>query len=236
MAGHSKWSNIKHKKAAVDQKRGKIFTKLIRELVVAAKGGGEPADNPTLRAAIDKALSANMKRDTIDKAIARGSGNTNTENYEEAVYEGYGANGTAFIVECLTDNKNRTVAEVRHLFSKHGGNLGVAGSVLHQFKTIGQIIFDETTDAESLLDMALELGVSDVLNVDNYIELQTEPVDFLAIKTSLIAKGYQPEYAAVNKIAQVPVELSEEQTEKAQTLIDSLEELDDVQNVFANIV
>ena len=235
MAGHSKWSNIKHKKAVVDQKRGKIFTKVIRELVVAAKGGGEPADNPKLRAVIDKALAVNMKRDTIDKAIARGSGNTDTENYEQAWYEGYAPYSVAIIVECLTDNRNRTVGEVRHLFSKHGGNLGVSGSVSYMFETLGQIIFSQNCNQDALLEVALESGASDVETYNDSIAVETAVADFLTVKTALEKKGFTPEYASINKIATNTVTLDKEQQQKVLNLIDKLEDLDDVQEVYSNL-
>ena len=179
MAGHSKWANIKHKKAAVDAKRGKVFTKIIRELTVAAKKGANPDDNPALRGVIDKALAANMKKDTIDKAILRGSGQGEGEDYEELTYEGYGPSGVAVLVECLTDNRNRTVAEVRHAFTKRGGNLGTDGSVAYLFEKKGQITFAPGSDEESIMDSALEAGADDVVeNDDGSIDVMTPWEDF----------------------------------------------------------
>ena len=235
MAGHSKWANIKHKKALVDAKRGKTFTKLIRELVVAAKSGPNPADNPRLRAAVDKALSSNMKRDTIDKAIIRGSGAGEGENYEEVTYEGYGPNGIAVLVECLTDNRNRSVAEVRHAFSKRGGNLGVDGSVAYMFNNIGQIVFEAGADEEAIMEAALDAGADDVINHDDgNIEVVTSFELFLSVKDALISAGLEPVFAETAKVADTQIELSEENAEKIAGLVDMLEELDDVQNVYTN--
>ena len=190
MAGHSKWANIKHRKAAQDAKRGKVFTKIIREIVVAAKAGGpNPEDNPTLRAVVDKALGSNMKRDTIDKAIARGAGTGDEDNYEAATYEGYGAGGIAVLVECLTDNRNRTVAEVRHAFSKRGGNLGTDGSVAYLFTRTGQISFEQG-DEEQVMDIALEAGAEDVVtNDDGSIDVSTAFEEFLSVKDAMINAG-----------------------------------------------
>jgi len=175
MAGHSKWANIKHRKAAQDAKRGKVFTKLIRELVVAARAGGpQPEDNPRLRAAVDKALGANMKRDTIDKAIARGAGNAEGDNYDEVTYEGYGVGGVAVLVECMTDNRNRTVADVRHAFSKRGGNLGTDGSVAYLFNRLGQILYPPGVNEERVMEVALEAGADDVIDHnDGSVEVLT---------------------------------------------------------------
>jgi YebC/PmpR family DNA-binding regulatory protein len=236
MAGHSKWANIKHRKAAQDAKRGKIFTKLIRELVVAARsGGGDPADNPRLRAAMDKALGANMKKDTIEKAIARGIGDGEGDNYEENTYEGYAPGGVAIIVETMTDNKNRTVAEVRHAFSKHGGSLGTEGSVAFQFSKIGQIIFEPGIDEEEIMDAALESGAEDVIpQQDGSVEVQTAWEDFLSIKDTLAQNGFEAANAEVTMVAQNYIDLDVDGAGKLLRLIDRLEDLDDVQNVYSN--
>lgn len=236
MAGHSKWANIKHRKAAQDAKRGKIFTKLIRELVVAAKmGGGNPEDNPRLRAAVDKALGANMKRDTIDKAIQRGAGDAEGDNYEEVIYEGYGTNGIAVLVECLTDNRNRTVSDVRHAFTKRGGNLGTDGSVAYLFTRTGQISYAPGSDEDAVMEAALEAGAEDVVaNDDGSIDVLTAWEDFVAVKESLITAGMEPESAEVTMVASTTVELDADGAEKIMALVDHLEDLDDVQNVYTN--
>jgi len=236
MAGHSKWANIKHRKARQDAIRGKVFTKLIRELVVAAKtGGGVPEDNPRLRAAVDKALGANMKRDTIDKAIQRGAGDAEGENYEEVTYEGYGANGIAVLVECLTDNRNRTVSEVRHAFTKRGGNLGTDGSVAYLFTRTGQISYPPGSDEDTIMEAALEAGAEDVVtNDDGSIDVLTAWEDFVAVKEALVAKGIEPVSAEVTMVAATTVELDVEGAEKIMALVDHLEDLDDVQNVYTN--
>jgi YebC/PmpR family DNA-binding regulatory protein len=234
MAGHSKWANIKHRKGRQDAKRGKIFTKIIRELVVAAKGGGEPADNPRLRAAVDKALGANMKRDTIDKAIARGAGSDNTENYDELTYEGYATGGVAVLVECMTDNRNRTVAEVRHAFTKRGGNLGTDGSVAYLFTRQGQLFFPQA-DEDALLEAALECGADDVeMHDDGSAVVLTRFEDFLAVKDALAAAGFVPAEAEVTMVAATTIALDKESSEKVMALVDMLEDLDDVQNVYTN--
>ncbi|ACV27277.1 YebC/PmpR family DNA-binding transcriptional regulator [Kangiella koreensis] len=236
MAGHSKWANIKHRKAAQDAKRGKIFTKIIRELVVAAKeGGGDPNDNPRLRAAMDKALGANMKKDTIEKAIERGTGNAEGDNYEELTYEGYGPGGVAILVECMTDNKNRTVGEVRHAFTKHGGNLGTNGSVAYLFEKKGQFIFGDNVEEEALMEAALEAGAEDfVAHNDGSFELQTTPEDFLDIKEALVKAGFEPENAEVSMLPSTQAELDVNDGAKVIRLVDRLEELDDTQNVYTN--
>ncbi|WP_257294829.1 YebC/PmpR family DNA-binding transcriptional regulator [Endozoicomonas sp. YOMI1] len=236
MAGHSKWANIKHRKAAQDAKRGKIFTKIIRELTVAAKqGGGNVEDNPKLRAIVDKALAANMTRDTINRAIARGAGGEDDSNMEEVTYEGYGAGGIAVLVECLTDNRNRTVAEIRHAFSKHGGNLGTDGSVAYLFERKGQIFFEEGIDEEQLMDSALEAGAEDVItNDDGSVEVLTEWTEFMAVKDALEAAGLSPAGGEVAMIASTQAELDLGGAEKIMKLIDRLEDLDDVQNVYTN--
>ena len=195
MAGHSKWANIKHRKAAQDAKRGKVFTKLIRELVVAAKSGGPlPEDNPRLRAAVDKALGNNMKRDTIDKAIARGAGAGEGDNYEEVTYEGYGVGGIAVLVDCMTDNRNRTVSDVRHAFTKRGGNLGTDGSVAYLFNRTGQISYPAGVDENRLIEVALEAGAEDVVtNDDGSMDVLTAWEDFSAVKEALQGAGLEPE-------------------------------------------
>jgi YebC/PmpR family DNA-binding regulatory protein len=236
MAGHSKWANIKHRKAAQDAKRGKVFTKLIRELVVAAKSGGPlPEDNPRLRAAVDKALGANMKRDTIDKAIARGAGNADGDNYDEVTYEGYGSGGVAVLVECMTDNRNRTVADVRHAFSKRGGNLGTDGSVAYLFTRTGQLSYAPGADEEQIMEAALEAGAEDVVtNDDGSVDVLTPWEDFLAVKDALIAAGLEPESAEVVMLPSTSVELDKSGAETLLGLVDMLEDLDDVQNVYTN--
>lgn len=237
MAGHSKYANIKHRKAAQDAKRGKVFTKLIRELVVAAKEGGPSVeDNPRLRAAVDKALGANMKRDTVEKAIDRGAGNNDADNYEEATYEGYGTAGIAILVETLTDNKNRTVAEVRHAFSKAGGNLGTDGSVAYLFTRTGQMSFDSSVDENELMEAALDAGAEDVIaNDDGSFEVQTAFEDFLNVKDALTGAGLKPIEADVTMIASTTIEVDIDNAEKFLRLVDALEDLDDVQNVYSNV-
>ena len=235
MAGHSKWANIKHRKAAQDAKRGKVFTKIIRELTVAAKQGGNPEDNPRLRAAVDKALGANMKRDTIDKAIARGAGGGEGENYEELTYEGYGAGGVAVLVEAMTDNRNRTVAEVRHAFTKRGGNLGTDGSVAYLFTRKGQISFAPGADEEQLMELALEAGADDVVaHDDGSVDVMTAFEDFLNVKDAILAAGLEPAAAEVTMIPSTTVDLDLAGAEKVMGLVDMLEDLDDVQNVYTN--
>ncbi len=236
MAGHSKWANIKHRKAAQDAKRGKVFTKLIRELVVAAKeGGGEVADNPRLRLAMDKALGANMKKDTIEKAIARGAGGGEGENYDELTYEGYAPGGTAILVETMTDNVNRTVSQVRAAFTKAGGNLGTSGSVAYLFDKKGQIGFEDDSDEDAIMEVALESGADDVVtNDDGSIDVFTTQSDFLAVKQALEDAKLQPAYAEVTMIPSTSNELDVEAAQKLLRLIDVLEDLDDVQNVYHN--
>lgn len=236
MAGHSKWANIKHRKARQDAKKGKIFTKLIRELTVAAKLGGEHvADNPRLRAAVDEALSANMTRDTIDRAIARGAGTQESENLEELVYEGYGPGGVAVLVETLTDNKNRTVAEVRHGFSKHGGNLGTSGSVAYLFAKKGYLVLPKGADEDAVLEVALEAGADDLVpQSDGSLEITT-PMDRLgAVKDALSAAGFSVQESAITMIASTEVNLDHEGAEKLLPLLEHLEDLDDVQKVYSN--
>ncbi len=236
MAGHSKWANIKHRKAAQDAKRGKVFTKLIRELVVAARAGGpQPEDNPRLRAAVDKALGANMKRDTIDKAIARGAGNAEGDNYDEVTYEGYGVGGVAVLVECMTDNRNRTVADVRHAFSKRGGNLGTDGSVAYLFNRLGQILYPPGVNEERVMEVALEAGADDVIDHDDgSVEVLTPWEEFLAVKDAMQAAGLEHESADVIMQPSTSVTLDRAGAEKVMGLVDMLEDLDDVQNVYTN--
>lgn len=235
MAGHSKWANIKHRKAAQDAKRGKIFTKLIREIVVAAKAGGpNPEDNPSLRAVVDKALGANMKRDTVEKAIARGAGTNDEDNYEAVSYEGYGVGGVAVLVECLTDNRNRTVAEVRHAFSKRGGNLGTDGSVAYLFTRIGQISFAAGNE-DQIMELALEAGAEDVVaNDDGSFDVSTAFEDFLVVKEAMVAAGLTPDHAEITLLPSTMVELDKAGAEKIMGLVDMLEDLDDIQSVYTN--
>ncbi len=236
MAGHSKWANIKHRKAAQDNKRGKVFTKIIREIVVAAKqGGGAPEDNPKLRQVIDKALNANMTRDTINRAISRGVGGGDDTNMEEVSYEGYGPGGVAVLVECLTDNRNRTVSEVRHAFSKHGGNLGTEGSVAYLFSRKGQLLFADDIDEDKLFNLAIDSGAEDIIsNDDNSVEVITEWTELMHVKDSLVKQGFTPANAEVTMIPSTTSALDQEQAEKITKLIDRLEDLDDVQNVYTN--
>ena len=236
MAGHSKWANIKHRKASQDAKRGKIFTKLIRELTVAAKeGGGVPDDNPRLRAAVDKALGANMKKDTIEKAIQRGVGGADGDNYDELTYEGYGPNGVAILVECMTDNVNRTVSQVRAAFSKHGGNLGTNGSVSYLFDKKGQITFANDKDEDQVIEVALEAGADDVVTHDDgSIDVFTGVAEFMDVKQSLLQSGLEPVHAEVGMIPSTTVALDVDAGQKALKLLDVLEDLDDTQNVYHN--
>ena len=236
MAGHSKWANIKHRKAAQDAKRGKIFTKLIRELVVAAKmGGGDVASNPRLRAAVDKALSNNMTRDTVNRAIARGVGGDDDSNMETIVYEGYGPGGTAVMVECLSDNRNRTVSEVRHAFTKSGGNLGTDGSVSYLCSKKGVISYPAGLEEDTVMEAALEAGADDVVvNDDGSIDVFTSPEDFGSVKDALDAAGLEAEMAEVSLIPSTKAELDLETAPKLLRLIDMLEDCDDVQEVYHN--
>jgi len=238
MAGHSKWANIKHKKAATDAKRGKIFTRLIREITVAARlGGGDAAINARLRLAIDKATGQNMPKDTIERAIKRGSGDLPGVHYDEIRYEGYGINGAAVIVDCMTDNRTRTVADVRHAFSKHGGNLGTDGSVAFLFKHCGQILFAPGTDENRLLEEALDAGADDVVtSSDGSIEVLTPPYDFVAVKDILAKAGFAPEFAEVTMKPVAEVEMSGDDAASMQKLLEALESLDDVQDVYTSAV
>ena len=236
MAGHSKWANIRHRKGAQDAKRGKIFTKIIREITVAARlGGGDASANPRLRAAVDNGLSNNMPRDTIDRAIKRGSGEGADTNMDEIRYEGYGPGGAAVMVDCMTDNKNRTVAEVRHAFNKMGGNMGTAGSVAFQFSKLGIISFPAGTDEDALMDLALESGADDVItNDDGSIDVMTTPEAFGDVKDALVAGGMQCELAEVTMHAENKTSLDAKQAETMLKLIDMLDDLDDTQNVYSN--
>ena len=236
MAGHSKFANIKHRKAAQDAKRGKIFTKLIREIVVATKmGGADPDSNPRLRDAVSKALSANMKRDTVEKAIKRGAGAGEGENYNEVRYEGYGSAGVAVMVDCLTDNINRTVSEVRHAFTKSGGNLGTDGSVAYLFTKIGTLTYPEGCDEDAIMEAALDAGAEDVeTNDDGSIEVTTTPESFTSVKEAMIAAGFETDLAEVTMHPSTSVELELSDAEKVMRLVDMLEDLDDVQNVYTN--
>lgn len=236
MAGHSKWANIKHRKERQDAKKGKIFTKIIRELTVAARqGGGVPADNPRLRLAVDKALTANMTRDTIDRAIARGAGANEGDNVEELTYEGYAPSGVALIVEAMTDNRNRTAAEVRHAFSKCGGNLGTDGSVAYMFERKGQISFAPGVDEDALMEAALEAGADDVVtNDDGSVDVFTSFGDFIAVNEALTEAGFKSEAAEISMIPSTTTPLDLDTAQKVLKLIDMLEDLDDVQNVYSN--
>jgi YebC/PmpR family DNA-binding regulatory protein len=238
MAGHSKWANIKHKKAATDAKRGKIWTRLIKEITVAARlGGGDPDINPRLRLSMDKAMDANMPKDNITRAIQRGVGGLDGATYEEIRYEGYGIQGAAVIVDTMTDNRIRTVAEVRHAFSKYGGNMGQDGSVAFQFDHVGQFLFAPGTAEDALMEAALEAGADDVATHDDgSLEVICSPNDFSQVKSALEAAGFKAELAEVTMKPQVEVLLSGEDAQKMQKLLDVLENLDDVQEVYTNAV
>ena len=235
MAGHSKWHNIQHRKGAQDAKGGKVFTTLIKEIVIAAKkGGGVLENNPSLRAIIDKSLAANMKRDTIENAVKRGSGDLEGDNYEEIRYEGYGLGGTAIMVDCLTDNKNRTVSDVRHAFSKHGGNLGTDGSVAYMFTKQGFISF-ASGDEDEIMEVALESGADDIIvNDDGSIDVVTSPDSFYPVKDALIASNLNPDHSQITMEPASRIELKMEDAEKFIKLIDWLEDLDDTQDVYHN--
>ena len=236
MAGHSKWANIRHRKAGQDAKRGKIFTKIIRELTVAAKsGGGDVADNPSLRATVDKALAANMTRDTIDRAVARGAGTAESDSLEELTYEGYGPGGTAVLVETLTDNKNRTVAEVRHAFSKFGGTLGTNGSVAYIFERTGIISFREGSSEEKIMEVALDSGAHDIVNnEDGSIDVMTTLETFGSVQDALNKVGLKANSAEMTMLASTEADLDLSSAETLIQLIDLMEDLDDVQNVYHN--
>ena len=235
MAGHSKWANIRHRKGAQDAKRGKLFTKLIREIFVAAKKGADPANNPSLRSAIDKALNANMKRDTVDTTIKKASGSQDGVNYDEVLYEGYGPGGTAVMVECLTDNRNRTVAEVRHAFAKAGGNLGTDGSVAYLFNKVGVLSYSNSVDEDAVMEAALEAGADDVVShEDGTLDVMTTPEDYFSVKEAMTEAQLIPEASEVTRQATTATVLDVKTAEQMLRLIDRLEDLDDVQNVFSN--
>jgi YebC/PmpR family DNA-binding regulatory protein len=236
MSGHSKWSTIKRKKGAADAKRGKIFTKLIREIATAARmGGGDVDANPRLRLACEKARSANMPKDNIERAIAKGTGAGEGEAYEEVVYEGYGPGGVAVYIEVLTDNKNRTVGDVRHILTKHGGNLGASGCVSYLFEKRGVLSFDRSRgDVDKLLDAALELGADDVVEDDARFDVVVAPAGFESLKRELLAAGFEPEQAAIEMEPTTTVSVEAGQAESMLRLTDALDDLDDVQHVYAN--
>ena len=236
MAGHSKWANIQHRKGRQDEKRGKVWTRIIREIMVAARqGGGDLGMNPRLRLAVDKAKAANMPADTIKKNIDKATGNLEGVSYEEIRYEGYGIGGAAVIVDCMTDNRVRTVAEVRHAFSKYGGNLGTEGSVAFQFKHCGQFVFAPGTSEDKVMEVALEAGAEDVIAADDgAIEVLCAPPDFETVKAALEAAGLKPELAEVTMRAENTVEVGGEDAVRMQKLLDVIEDLDDVQDVFHN--
>lgn len=235
MAGHSKWANIQHRKRAQDAKRGKLFTKLIRDITVAARKGGEdPESNPWLRTAIFKALTANMTKDTIERAIKRGVGGEQ-DNLDEIRYEGYGPGGVAVLVDCLTDNKNRTVAEVRHAFSKCGGNLGTEGSVAYLFTKQGLLTFSPGIDENKLMEVALEAGADDIVtHEDGSFDVMTSPDNFDEVHQTVIAAGLTPEQSEVTMLASIEVDLNKDNAEKMMKLLEMLDDLDDVQNVYSN--
>jgi YebC/PmpR family DNA-binding regulatory protein len=236
MAGHSKWKNIRFRKGVADARRGKIFTKVIREITIAARtGGGDPAHNPRLRAAIDKGLDANMTKDTIERAVKRGTGELEGASYEEVRYEGYGVGGVAIVVECTTDNRTRTVGEVRHAFTKYGGNLGLEGSVAFMFKRIGTLLFPKGTNEDAVMAAALEAGADDVvMHPDGSIEVVTTPENFHAVQDAMARAKLKPENAELVYRAAADIPLAGEDAEKMLKLLDALEELDDVQNVYSN--
>lgn len=234
MAGHSKWANIQHRKGKQDSKRGKIFTRLIKEITVAARmGGGDAGTNPRLRLAVEKAYENNMPKDNVERAIKRGTGDLEGVNYEEIRYEGYGIGGAAVMVDCMTDNKTRTVADVRHAFSKYGGNLGTDGSVAFLFKHCGQLLFAPGTSEEKLMEAALEAGAEDIVaNDDGSLEVVTGPHDFSKVKAILEKAGFKPELGEVTMKATTETELKGDDSVKMQRLLDALEAVDDVQDVY----
>lgn len=236
MAGHSKWANIQHRKGAQDKKRGKLFTKLIREITVAAKmGGGDIDANPRLRLAIDKAKAQSMPKDNIDRAVKRGSGETDGDDYAELRYEGYGPGGTAVMVDCLTDNKNRTVADVRHAFTKFGGNLGADGSVAYLFSNVGQLMYAPGVDEDKVMEAAIEAGAEDVIvDTDGSIEVLTEPDDYEAVRKAMIKAGLKPEDAQVTMRASTNSTLDVKEATSMVKMLEMLEDLDDVQQVYSN--
>lgn len=236
MAGHSKWANIQHRKGAQDKKRGKLFTKLIREINVAARmGGSDLNSNPRLRLAVDKALGGNMTKDTIERAIKKGAGELEGASYEENRYEGYGVNGVAILVDTMTDNGNRTVSEVKHAFTKHGGNLGAVGSVAYLFSKVGTLNYSNEADEDTIMEAALEAGAEDVItDEDGSIEVITTEENFVDVKEAMTAANLEPEHSEVTMKASTEVELDVEQAQKLLKLIDVLEDLDDVQDVYTN--
>ena len=236
MAGHSKWANIQHRKNAQDAKRGKLFTKLIREITVAARmGGSDITANPRLRLAVDKALGGNMTKDTIERAIKKGAGELDDVAYEENRYEGYGVNGVAIMVDTMTDNRNRTVSDVKHAFSKYGGNMGTQGSVAYQFDRLGVLAYPDDADEDSIMEAALEAGADDVVvSEDGSIEVVTTEDRFVDVKEAMVAAGHEPAASEVTMRAQNEIELDVEQGQKLLKLVDALEDIDDVQNVYTN--
>jgi len=236
MAGHSKWANIQHRKGAQDKKRGKLFTKLIREITIAAKMGGSDLDaNPRLRLAVDKAKGQSMPKDNIERAIKRGAGETEGTDYLEIRYEGYGPGGTAVMVDCLTDNRNRTVAEVRHAFTKFGGNLGADGSVNYLFNQVGQLLFRPGSDEDAVMEAAIEAGAEDIIvDEDDSIEVLTEPGDFEQVRDTMIAAGLQAETAQVTMRAATSAALDVKEASSMIKMLEMLEDLDDVQDVYSN--
>jgi YebC/PmpR family DNA-binding regulatory protein len=235
MSGHNKWSTIKHKKGATDAKRGRIFTKIIKEISVAAKlGGADPAANPRLRTAIDKAKGENMPKDNIERAIKKGAGGMEGVIYEEIIYEGYGPGGAAVLVEVMTDNRNRSVSEVRSIFSKNNGNMGEAGCVAWMFSQKGLIAFDKNIDFDQLFEAALEAGADDVAEQDEHFEVTTDPSSFIEVREALVAKGFKFTNAEITMVPQTLVELTGKQAESMLKMMDKLEDCDDVQNVYAN--
>lgn len=235
MAGHSKWANIQHRKGAQDAKRGKLFTKLIREITVAARmAGSDPNANPRLRIAIDKALDANMSKDTVERAIKRGAGDLDGDNYEEIRYEGYGPGGVAVIVDCMTDNRKRTVSDVRHAFTKCGGNLGTDGSVSYLFKHVAVMSFNRPMDEDKLMEVALEAGADDIVSDADIIEVLAAPERFQQVKETLTAAGLVPEHAEVTMRPSTDTRLEGDEARSMLKLIEMLEDLDDVQQVYSN--
>ncbi len=236
MAGHSKWANIQHRKGAQDKKRGKLFTKLIREIAIAAKMGGSDLDaNPRLRLAVDKAKGQSMPKDNIERAVKRGAGETDGADYAEIRYEGYGPGGTAVMVDCLTDNKNRTVAEVRHAFTKFGGNLGADGSVNYLFNQVGQLMFPSGSDEDAVMEAAIEVGAEDIVGDDDgSIEVLTAPSDFEHVREGMIAAGFLAESAQITMRASTSAELGVKEAGSMIKMLDMLEDLDDVQEVYSN--
>jgi YebC/PmpR family DNA-binding regulatory protein len=236
MAGHSKWANIQHRKGAQDKKRGKLFTKLIREITVAARmGGSDMNSNPRLRLAIDKAKAQSMPKDNIERAVKRGAGELDGADYVEIRYEGYGPGGTAVMVDCLTDNRNRTVAEVRHAFSKYGGNLGADGSVNYLFNHVGQLFYSPGSNEDSVMEAAIEAGAEDILVEDDHsIEVLTEPAEFEQVRDKMIESGLEPENAQLTMRASTSAELGVKEATSMIKLLETLEDLDDVQEVYSN--